>query len=95
MDKNSYLELKSLIGKTIKDVTVDLDEDRNDWGFDLEFNDGTVMEIYDGRCPILQECDMVGKPEELYLYPDGKKVYRKIIKEELGGGVSWCISDIE
>ena len=94
MNKNDYLELKSLIGKTVKNIRVDLNEDRSDFGFDLKFNDDdrTILEVYDGRCPSLQDCDMIGKPEKLYLYPEGSVVYRKIIKDELGGGVMWCVS---
>jgi len=42
-------ELKTLIGKTI--VSIRVSDCVNDNGFEIIFDDGTVLELYDIRCP--------------------------------------------
>ena len=42
--------LKRLIGKTVKAIRLDA-ENEHDYGFELVFDDGTVLEIYDITCP--------------------------------------------
>ena len=56
MDPESREELKKLIGRTVRDVRVS--DDADDYGFELVFDDGTVLEVYDIRCPLLDECRM-------------------------------------
>jgi len=46
MRKEDAEMLKTLIGKKVVEVRVNL-EDTNDYGFDLVFDDGTVLEVYD------------------------------------------------
>jgi len=42
-------KLKNLVGKTVVEIRVS--DDEHDYGFDLVFDDGTVLEVYDIRCP--------------------------------------------
>ncbi len=46
MKAEDVKELRKLIGKKVVDVRINT-EDPDDFGFDLVFDDGTVLEIYD------------------------------------------------
>jgi len=54
MRKEDAEMLKTLIGKKVVKIRVNL-EDTNDYGFDLVFDDGTVLEIYDICCPYFKD----------------------------------------
>jgi hypothetical protein len=89
MKKDDAELLKKLIGKKVVEVRVDLN-DPHDYGFDLVFDDGTVLEVYDIRCSKFDE-ECKNKPIKLYDFETGEEVSRNI-DVPLGGGVAWTIS---
>ena len=97
MRKDDFEELKTLIGKTIKEIKADTKYNiEDDYGFEIYFTDNTSIEIIDRRCLAYDNgCDMVGKDEILYEYPSGKEIKSKYTKEELGGGIDWVIFDVD
>jgi len=82
--------LKKLIGKKVVEVRVDLN-DPHDYGFDLIFDDRTVLEVYDMRCSKFSE-KCKNEPIKLYDFETGKEVSRNDIDVPLGGGVAWTVS---
>ena len=90
MRKDDAELLKKLIGKKVVEVRVDLN-DPHDYGFDLIFDDGTVLEVYDIRCSKFNE-ECKNKPIKLYDFETGKEVSRNDIDVPLGGGVAWTVS---
>ena len=90
MRENDFNELRSIKGKTIKDILVDLDRE-DDYGFEIIFDNDSILEIYDIKCSAIDDCDMIGKPQKLTEYPSGKIVYDRYSKKELGGGCAWGV----
>ena len=95
MIEEAFEELKKLVGKTVKEVRVNL-LDEQDGGFDLVFDDGTVLELYDIRCSKLDE-DCKKKEVEVYITDyEGKIVdSQKTADLEVGGGLSFVIGHID
>jgi len=88
--------LKQLVGKTVKEIRANT-EDESDYGFDIVFDDGTVLEIYDLKCAKLDE-GCYGKEVEVYKYDLSKDT--PVSKEKtadlpVGGGVAWAIMSEE
>jgi len=79
-------KLRELIGKKVVEVRVDSAHDS--YGFDLVFDDGTVLEVYDIRCPAMDEsCE--SKKIKVVDIETGKTL--KVLPRSVGGGVAWLI----
>jgi len=89
VDKESYAELRSLIGKKIIDVKAVTNDD-NCFSFELKFDDNTILELYDMRCDLYDVCDKIGKVEVVTSLT-GEPIMKEISKDELGGGLAFCI----
>ena len=93
MRKDHFEELKTLIGKTIKEIRADTKYNiAEDYSFELVFTDNTSLAVLFVKCLAYDDCDMAGKEKELTM-PYGKKIVLKYTKEQLGGWVDWVIWD--
>ena len=48
MKVDDVVNLSNIVGKTVKEIWVGSDDNNN--GFDLVFDDGTILKICDDRC---------------------------------------------
>ncbi len=83
-------DLKKLIGKTVREIRVSNDE--NDYGFDLVFDDNTVLEIYDIRCAVMSE-ECKKKKVSVVNIETGDSI--EVIAHSIGGGVAWVVVERE
>ncbi len=78
--------LTKLIGKTVVEVRVGSEDD---YGFELVFDDGTTLEVYDLRCPVMsEECKSKRMRAVNLETGDMKDIDAPFIE----GGVVWTVS---
>ncbi len=78
--------LKNLVGKTVVEIRVSDDEE--DYGFELVFDDGTTLEVYDLRCMAMSE-KCKGKRIQVANFETGEA--KDVVVPFVGGGVVWTV----
>ncbi len=79
--------LRELIGKTVVEVRVSDDED--DYGFELVFDDGSVLEVYDIRCMAMSEECM---RKRIRVVNFETREIENATPSFVGGGVAWTVA---
>jgi len=94
MRKEDLKELKKLVGKKIVDIKATADDC---YCFDIVFDDGSVLELYDLKCPKLEnECYEKEIEVTVHNLLTGRKERGKIKNSKLvGGGLFFAISSEE
>ena len=82
--------LRELIGKVVVEIRVSDDED--DYGFELVFDDGTTLEVYDIRCAAMsEEC----RDKRIQVIDFETENAKDVIVPFVGGGVVWTVGGSE
>jgi len=92
MRKDDLEELKKLIGKKIVNIQATGDDC---YCFDIVFDDGSVLELYDLKCPKFgNECYEKEIEVTVYDLSTGERTREKIKCSKLvGGGLYFAISE--
>ncbi|WP_457591668.1 hypothetical protein [Geoglobus sp.] len=85
MKKRDAEALRKIVGKRVREILIDLEEDSH--GFDIVFDDGTVLEIYDIRCPKADD----GCRKKQVVFTDLSGGVHRCKDVSVGGGLGWVL----
>ncbi|WP_456370582.1 hypothetical protein [Geoglobus sp.] len=87
MRKDDAEILRTLIGKRVTNILVNTSEEE-DYGFEIVFDDGSVLEVYDLRClKIDKDCY---KKKVTFTSPSGELI--EVSNVPVGGGMGWTLT---
>lgn len=87
MKKKDAEIMKTLIGKRVAEILVNM-SDEEDYGFEIFFDDGTVLEVYDLKCSKLDRSCY--KKMATFVSRSGKEM--EISNVSVGGGIGWSLT---